>query len=144
MMIKKLAEKKEIMIAILLVSCLLLATAVMLFVENKVGVPLFFDGEMKNIRVKITEVCAANKSIIATDNGDFPDYIELYNEGETFNLADFGLAKDESNGIAYSFGAGTLWGWCALGSLIGVGPFIFLHKLCKSMNLLCADYNARG
>ena len=99
-----LKAKKEMMIAILLVSCLLLATAVMLFVENKVGVPLFFDGEMKNIRVKITEVCAANKSIIATDNGDFPDYIELYNEGETFNLADFGLAKDESNGIAYSFG----------------------------------------
>ena len=47
-------------------------------------------------------------------------------------------------GVAYSFGAGTLWGWCVLGSLIGIGPFVFLHKLCKAMNLLCADYNARG
>ena len=47
-------------------------------------------------------------------------------------------------GIAYSFGAGSFWGWNVFGSLIGVGPFIFLHKLCKSMNLLCADYNARG
>ena len=47
-------------------------------------------------------------------------------------------------GIAYSFGAGSFWGWNILGSLIGVGPFIFLHKLCKAMNLLCADYNARG
>jgi len=47
-------------------------------------------------------------------------------------------------GIAYSFGAGSFWGWNIFGSLIGVGPFIFLHKLCKSMNLLCADYNARG
>lgn len=48
-------------------------------------------------------------------------------------------------GIAYSFGAGTFWGWNVLGSfLFGIGPFIFLHKLCKSMNLLCADYNARG
>ena len=47
-------------------------------------------------------------------------------------------------GIAYSFGAGTFWGWNVLGALIGVGPFIYLHKLCKSMNLLCADYNARG
>ena len=47
-------------------------------------------------------------------------------------------------GIAYKFGAGTFWGWCVLGSLIGVGPIIYLHKLCKSMNLMNADFNARG
>ena len=47
-------------------------------------------------------------------------------------------------GIAYSFGAGSFWGWNILGSAFGIGPFIFLHKLCKAMNLLCADYNARG
>ena len=27
-------------------------------------------------------------------------------------------------GIGYSFGAGTFWGWCVLGSFILVGPFI--------------------
>ena len=47
-------------------------------------------------------------------------------------------------GIAYSFGAGSFWGWNVLGSLIAVGPFLYLYKLCKSMNLLSADYNARG
>lgn len=48
-------------------------------------------------------------------------------------------------GIAYSFGAGSFWGWNVLGAfLFGIGPFIYLHKLCKSMNLLSADYNARG
>lgn len=47
-------------------------------------------------------------------------------------------------GIAYSFGAGSFWGWNILGSLIAVGPFIYLYKLCKAMNLLSADYNARG
>lgn len=47
-------------------------------------------------------------------------------------------------GIAYSFGAGTFWGWNILGSAIVVGPFIYLHKLCQAMNLLSADYNARG
>ena len=47
-------------------------------------------------------------------------------------------------GIAYRFGAGSFWGWNVLGCLIFVGPFIFLHKLCKAMNLLSADYNARG
>ena len=48
-------------------------------------------------------------------------------------------------GIAYKFGAGSFWGWNILGSLLfGIGPFIYLHKLCKAMNLLCEDYNARG
>ena len=48
-------------------------------------------------------------------------------------------------GIAYHFSAGTFWGWNVLGSLLfGVGPFVYLHKLCKAMNLLCADYNVKG
>lgn len=47
-------------------------------------------------------------------------------------------------GISYSFGAGSFWGWNVLGSFIGVGPFIYLHKLSKAMNLLCADYNVKG
>lgn len=45
--------------------------------------------------------------------------------------------------IHYSFGAGTFWGWNVLGALIGIGPFVYLHKLLKAMNLLCADYNAK-
>ncbi len=96
--------KRDIMIAVLLASCMLLGVAVMVLVENKVGTPVFYDGEMKNICVRITEICSSNKSIIATDSGDYPDYIELYNYGETFNLADFGLANDTGNGKAYSFG----------------------------------------
>lgn len=47
-------------------------------------------------------------------------------------------------GIDYSFGAGTFWGWNILGALIIVGPFIYTHKLLKSMNLLCEDYNVNG
>ena len=47
-------------------------------------------------------------------------------------------------GIAYSFGAGSFWGWEVLGTLIFVGPFIYLHKLCKAMNLLSADFNING
>ncbi len=46
--------------------------------------------------------------------------------------------------INYSFGAGTFWGWRIIGALIIVGPFIYYHKLMKSMNLLCAVYNAKG
>jgi len=44
--------------------------------------------------------------------------------------------------IQYSFDAGTFWIWFILGSFIIVGPFIYIFKLCKSMNFLCEDYNA--
>lgn len=46
--------------------------------------------------------------------------------------------------IGYSFGAGSFWGWYVLGSFIFVGPFVYTHKLLKSMNLLNADYNEKG
>ncbi len=47
-------------------------------------------------------------------------------------------------GISYSFDASTFWLWNVLGSLIIVGPFIYIHKLLTSMNLLAADYNVNG
>ena len=43
--------------------------------------------------------------------------------------------------IDYKFGASTFWLWNVLGSCIIVGPFIYFHKLMKSMNLLCKSYN---
>lgn len=46
--------------------------------------------------------------------------------------------------INYSFGAGSYWGWHILGSIIVVGPFIYIHKLCTAMNLITADYNIHG
>lgn len=53
-------------------------------------------------------------------------------------------AELNRRGIAYPFGAGTFWGWGVLGSFILVGPFIYIHKMLKSMNLLAADYNVKG
>ncbi len=46
--------------------------------------------------------------------------------------------------IGYSFGAGSYWGWNVLGTLILVGPFVYIHKLLKAMNLLSADFNVNG
>lgn len=46
--------------------------------------------------------------------------------------------------LPYSFGAGTFWGWDVLGSLIIVGPFVYMYKLLNAMNILCADYNRKG
>ncbi len=49
------------------------------------------------------------------------------------------LAKRD---IAYDFGKEHFWLWYLLGSLFIVGPFIYFHKLCTAMNLLCEHYNA--
>lgn len=47
-------------------------------------------------------------------------------------------------GIAYSFGAGSFWGWAILGSLIGIGPLVYMHKLFKAVNLMNGHYNMYG
>ena len=47
-------------------------------------------------------------------------------------------------GIAYSFGASDYWLWNVLGSLIIIGPFVYLHKLARASVLLAQDYNVRG
>ena len=47
-------------------------------------------------------------------------------------------------GINSDFSATTFWLWYVLGSLIIVGPFIYVHKLCENMNALSANYNQHG
>ncbi len=50
----------------------------------------------------------------------------------------------DRRGIAYSFGAADFWLWNILGSIIFVGPFVYLHKLSKAMNKICENYNING
>ena len=40
--------------------------------------------------------------------------------------------------------ASDYWLWGILGSLIIVGPFIYMYKYLKAINTLCADFNHRG
>ena len=47
-------------------------------------------------------------------------------------------------GMTYSFGASDFWLWNILGSLIFVGPFVYLYKLCKAMNQMNSHYNTFG
>ena len=47
-------------------------------------------------------------------------------------------------GISYNFSASDFWLWNVLGSLIVVGPFIYLHKMFKAVNLMNAHYNVNG
>ncbi len=52
-------------------------------------------------------------------------------------------ALDERE-IEYGFSKSDFWLWYFFGSFFVVGPFVYLHKLCKAMNLLCEDYNKRN
>ena len=47
-------------------------------------------------------------------------------------------------GINYHFSATTFWLWHVLGALIVVGPFVYLHKMFKAVNLMNENYNVNG
>ena len=46
--------------------------------------------------------------------------------------------------IDYDFGATDFWLWCILGSLIVIGPYGYIYKRMKAMNLINEDYNQKG
>ena len=50
----------------------------------------------------------------------------------------------QRRGIDYSFGGGQFWLFGVLLSCVVFGPFVYYHKLFKSMNLLSEHYNIYG
>lgn len=50
----------------------------------------------------------------------------------------------ERRGYARILSASDYWLWSVLGTVIVVGPFIYLYKFFKAMNVLSEDYNHRG
>lgn len=53
-------------------------------------------------------------------------------------------AELKRRNINYSFGAGSFWLWNVLGLFVIVGPFVYLHKMIKAINLINEDYNING
>ena len=47
-------------------------------------------------------------------------------------------------GYDCKFSASDYWLWGVLGSLILVGPFVFMHKMLTAMNLINEDFNQYG
>lgn len=47
-------------------------------------------------------------------------------------------------GYEKTVGSDTYWLWGILGSLIIVGPFVYIYKLAGAMNTLASDYNSHG
>ena len=53
-------------------------------------------------------------------------------------------AELKRRGVAYSFSAADFWLWNVIGSIIVIGPFVYMHKLFKATNLMCENYNING
>jgi len=53
-------------------------------------------------------------------------------------------AELNRRGLNYEFNAGTFWVWDIILTCIVIGPFVFIAKLCKALNLLSEDYNQKG
>ncbi len=63
---------------------------------------LLFKTIESNAQVLINEVVASNSSGISDEDGDFPDWIELYNSsGNTINLQGYGISDDPENPFKY-------------------------------------------
>lgn len=53
--------------------------------------------------------------------------------------------ETRARGIYTDFSATTFWLWYVVGSLIcGLGPLMYVHMLCKTMNQLNTNYNQFG
>ena len=50
----------------------------------------------------------------------------------------------ERRGYEKTVTSSTYWLWYFLGSLVLIGPFVYMYKLIGAMNTLAKDYNARG
>ncbi len=49
-----------------------------------------------------------------------------------------------ARGVQTDLSSSTFWLWYILGSLIIVGPFIYVNKLCQAMNGSCQSFNQFG
>lgn len=59
---------------------------------------LFFCSIILSQSIAINEIVASNSEIISDEDGDYSDFIELYNYGSTaVNLENFGLTDDEAD-----------------------------------------------
>lgn len=53
-------------------------------------------------------------------------------------------AELKRRGVAYNFSAADFWLWNVIGSIIVIGPFVYLHKMFKAVNKMNENYNING
>lgn len=58
-----------------------------------------------------------------------------------YHLAERIEVSLKERNIDYKFNTKTFWIWGFFGSFYIVGQYVYIHKLCTAMNLLCESYN---
>jgi len=80
-------KKKNTGLALIMLLAFVLLSAVILISEGRPG---DFGSSGKNAySLQISEICTKNVSVIANNEGKYPDYIEIYNGGEALSLEGF-------------------------------------------------------
>jgi len=73
------------------------------------GFFICFNSTIANAQVVINEICPSNISVIQNSNGEYNDWIELYNAGgSSVNLNGYGLTDDNSKPYRFTFPSYTL------------------------------------
>ncbi|TVR52193.1 MAG: hypothetical protein EA425_05365 [Puniceicoccaceae bacterium] len=68
-----------------------------------------FGGSLLEATVRLNEIVASNGSLIADEDGDFEDWIELHNPGDaTVELSGWGLSDNESRPFKWEFPEGVV------------------------------------
>lgn len=94
-------RSRNTLIAGVLVICLLLASVglILLDIGTVSDAPSSNSASAQQSQhIRINEICAKNETILADNNGRYPDYIELYNPGQPMNLQGYTL----TDGVAVS------------------------------------------
>ncbi len=80
-----------------------------LFLVFKTGGGTQGSGAAASGAVRINEVMTSNKGAVPDENGDFPDWIELYNSSDAaVDISGFGLTDDMLVAVKWAFPSGTV------------------------------------
>ena len=92
--------------------------SIIIVIVLAIGVAIYFFNTETNVKsiqdsgatgVIINEVMSSNSGFLPDEDGDFPDWIELYNPtDEAINLEGYGLSDDENEPIKYALPAITI------------------------------------
>ena len=99
---KRAAATRKLLIVVLLAVC---AVALVLYLKNGGVAP----AEETVAQVEINEVMTSNKGAVPDETGDFPDWVEFYNNtDEKLDISGYGLTDKLISAAKWTFPEGTV------------------------------------